>query len=380
VKIIIAPDSFKGSLTAQEAASAMERGARAAIPDAEIEKIPMADGGEGTLEALVSSTNGEFKSVEAVDPLGRPIKGKYGVLGNGRTAVIEMAAVSGLLLLKNEERNPLFTTTFGTGQLIRHALESGCEELIIGIGGSSTNDCGAGMVQALGVRFFRKDRTEIMGKMCGELLGKVDSIDMNDMLPAIKRCHITVACDVKNQLLGKTGCTLMYSWQKGANAEIVDQLEKNMNSFIVIAENTTGKSVRYYPGAGAAGGLGAGLMLFLEAELQSGIGVVMDASNFSKRIKNADLILTGEGKIDNQTAFGKTISGIALQAKSAKIPVIAFGGIVEEADRLHEFGVAEIFPINRPPISIEEAMAEAPALLQHTVERVMQGYKKDSNF
>jgi glycerate kinase len=376
VKIIIAPDSFKGSLTAQEAASAIERGVRVVLPDAEIDTIPMADGGEGTLKALVSSTNGEFREIEAVDPLGRPMKGKYGVLGNSKTAVIEMAAVSGLLLLKKEERNPLNTTTYGTGQLIRHALECGYREFIIGIGGSSTNDCGTGMAQALGVRFFRKDKTKITKKMCGGLLEEVAAINMSGLLPAIQHSHITAACDVKNPLLGQTGCTLIYSRQKGATPEIVDRLEKNMRSFIDVAEKGIGRSVRDIPGAGAAGGLGAGLILFLGAELQPGVGIVMDVSNFSERIKDADLILTGEGKIDNQTAFGKTIAGIALQAKFAKIPVIAFGGIVENADKLHELGVTDIFPISQTSVSIEQVMAEAPMLLQNTVERVMQKYKK----
>jgi glycerate kinase len=376
MKIIIAPDSFKGSLTAQAAASAIERGVRIAIPDAIIDIIPMADGGEGTLDALISSTNGEFKEIEASDPLSRPIKGKYGVLGDGKTAVIEMAAVSGILLLKKEERNPLHTTTYGTGQLIQHALESGCNELIIGIGGSSTNDCGTGMAQALGVRFFRKDKTEITDKMCGGLLGEVAIIDTIGLHPAIQKSHLTAACDVKNPLLGKHGCTLMFSKQKGATPEIADQLEVKMKSFIDIAEKSIGKSVRNFPGAGAAGGLGAGLMLFLGAELEPGIGIVMNACNFSDRINNADLILTGEGKIDNQTTFGKTIAGIALCAKSAKIPVIAFGGVVENADNLYELGVTEIFPICPDTISLEQAMVEAPMLLQNTVERVMQKYRK----
>jgi glycerate kinase len=376
MKIVIAPGSFKGSLTAQEAASAIELGVRAAIPDAEIDIIPMADGGEGTLEALVSSTKGVYKEAQAVDPLGRTIKGNYGILGNGKTAVIEMAAVSGLLLLKREERNPLHTTTYGTGELIRHALESGCNELIIGIGGSSTNDCGAGMAQALGVRFFMKDKTEITDKMCGGLLGDVAFIDTSGLHPTIQQSRITVACDVNNPLLGERGCTLIYSKQKGATPEIADQLENKMKSFIEVAEKSTGRQVRDFPGAGAAGGLGAGLMLFLGAELQPGISIVMNACNFSERMKDADLILTGEGKIDNQTAFGKAIAGIALCAKSVKIPVIAFGGVVENADNLYEIGVTEIFPISQSPISIDQAMAEAPMLLQNTVEQVMQKYKK----
>jgi glycerate kinase len=374
MKIIIAPDSFKGSLTAQEAASAMERGIRAVIPNAEIDKIPMADGGEGTLEALVASTKGQFKEVEAVDPLGRPMNGQYGILGDGRTAIIEMSAVSGLLLLKKEERNPLNTTTYGTGQLIQNALESGCRELIIGIGGSSTNDCGTGMAQALGVRFFRNDKTEILDKMCGRFLGDVTAIDVSGLHPAIQSSHITVACDVKNPLLGENGCARVYSRQKGATPEVVKQLEKNMTLFIDVAEKTTDRSVRNVPGSGAAGGLGAGLMLFLGAELLPGINLIMDACGFSERIRDADLILTGEGKIDNQTVFGKTIAGIALRAKARNIPVIAFAGAVENADNLYEFGVISFFSICPGPMSIEQTEADAMMLLQNTVERVMRVY------
>ena len=371
MKIIIAPDSFKGSLTAQEAAFSMERGVRAVIPDAEIDILPMADGGEGTLEALVSSTQGNFREVEAVDPLGRRMTAKYGILGNKKTAVIEMAAVSGLLLLKKEELDPLNTTTYGTGQLIRHALESGCTELLVCIGGSATNDCGTGMAQALGTLFFRKDKIEISDHMCGGFLGEVDSIDVGKLLPLTKQCHITAACDVKNPLLGADGASLMYSGQKGATPEIADELEKYMQSFIDIAEKSTGRQVRDIPGAGAAGGLGAGLMLFLGAELRQGINIVMDACNFSERIKDADIILTGEGKIDNQTAFGKTIAGIASCAKSLKVPVIAFGGIVENADNLYDLGVTNFFSLCEDPSSVEQALTETSTLLQKKVETVL---------
>ena len=372
MKIIIAPDSFKGSLTAKEAASAMARGVRAIAPNAEIDIIPLADGGEGTLEALVASTHGQFKQVAASDPLGRSINGLYGVLGDGKTIVIEMAVVSGLLLLKENERNPLFTTTYGTGQLIRQALDSGCRELILGIGGSSTNDCGAGMAQALGVRFFRNDKTEIVDKICGKLLGDVAAIDNSRIHPTVRSAHITVACDVRNPLLGENGCTYVYAPQKGANPEIVKQLETNMASFINIAEKTINRSVRDIPGAGAAGGLGAGLMLFLGAKLQPGIDIVMDACGFSERIKDADFILTGEGKIDSQTAFGKTVAGIASRAKLRKISVIAFAGKVENTDNLHQSGVTSCYSISPDTMTLEQSMTNAATLLQSAVERVMR--------
>jgi glycerate kinase len=372
MKIIIAPDSFKGSLTAKEAASAMARGVRAIAPNAEIDIIPLADGGEGTLEALVASTHGQFKQVGASDPLGRSINGQYGVLGDGKTIVIEMSVVSGLLLLKENERNPLFTTTYGTGQLIREALDSGCRELIVGIGGSSTNDCGAGMAQALGVRFFRNDKTEILDKICGKLLADVAAIDNSRIHPTVRSAHITVACDVRNPLLGENGCTYVYAPQKGAKPEIVKQLEKNMTSFIDIAEKTINRSVRDIPGAGAAGGLGAGLMLFLGAKLQPGIDIVMDACGFSERIKDADFILTGEGKIDSQTAFGKTIAGIASSAKLRKISVIAFAGKVENTDNLYRSGVISCHSISPKTMTLEQSMANAATLLQRAVERVMR--------
>jgi glycerate kinase len=283
-----------------------------------------------------------------------------------------MAAVSGLLLLKENERNPLFTTTYGTGQLIREALDSGCRELILGIGGSSTNDCGAGMAQALGVRFFRNDKTEILDKICGKLLGDVAAIDDSRIHPAVRSAHITVACDVRNPLLGENGCTYVYAPQKGAEPEIVKQLEKNMTSFIHIAEKTVNRSVRDIPGAGAAGGLGAGLMLFLGAKLQPGIDIVMDACGFSERIKDADFILTGEGKIDSQTAFGKTIAGIAARAKLRKISVIAFAGEVENTDNLYQSGVTSYYSITPKTMTLEQSMTNAATLLQNAVERVMR--------
>jgi glycerate kinase len=374
MKIVIAPDSFKGSLTAGEAADAIERGVLAVIPDAEIEKIPMADGGEGTMQALVTSAKGSIKEVETTGPLGRLINAQYGIIDNGKTAVIEMSAASGLLLLKENERNPLYTTTYGTGRLILDAIDSGCRNLIIGIGGSATNDGGAGTAQALGVRFFRKDKTEIQDHMCGILLGDVATITVNHLHPAIHSCHIQIASDVTNTLLGENGCAYVYARQKGATPEIIRKLEDNMVSFIEIAEKITCRSVRNIPGAGAAGGLGAGLMLFSDAQIQPGIDIVMDACAFSERIKDADLILTGEGKIDKQTTFGKTIAGIARRAKVNKIPVIAFAGIVENADDLYQLGVTGCFPIHRESMTIEAAMSDAAFLLQNTVERVIQDY------
>ena len=374
MKIVIAPDSFKGSLTAHEAATAMSNGVLSVLPNVKIEEIPLADGGDGTLDSLVFSTKGQFKDVPALDPIGREIIAQYGILGDRKTAVIEMSIASGLTILKKNELNPLITTTYGTGQLIQQALDDGFRRLIICIGGSATNDCGSGMAQALGVLFQDKSGNEIQEKMCGDLIGDVANMDLSNLHPAIQECKITVASDVSNPLLGEEGCAIVYSPQKGATPEIVEKLEANMISFINVAENATNISVREIPGAGAAGGLGAGLMLFLGGKLQSGIDIVLKACDFQKRIKNADLIITGEGKIDDQTIHGKTISGIVRHAKLEKIPIIAFAGIVENIDNLEKLGISNFYSISSNKIPIEKSIAKASTLLQSKVESVIRKY------
>ena len=374
MKIIIAPDSFKGSLTAQEAAKAIKKGVNCILPNADIIEIPLADGGDGTMEILVLSTNGQIKETEAIDPLCRSIVAPYGILGDGQTAVIEMAAISGLKLLKRDELNPLVTTTFGTGQLIKKALDDGFRKLIVCLGGSATNDCGSGMAQALGVKFLNDYGTEIKDIMNGGLLGQVASIKLSNIHPSIKKCEITIASDVDNPLLGNNGCARIFSPQKGATPKMVEKLETNVASFINVAEHTTNISVRNIPGAGAAGGLAAGLMMFLNAKLKSGIDIVLNACNFQERIKNADLILTGEGKIDNQTVHGKTISGIIRKAKLHKIPIIAFAGIVEKSDNLIKMGITNIHSIRPKNVPVDQSISNAATLLTNTVKRVMQKY------
>ncbi|MEE9572624.1 MAG: glycerate kinase, partial [Candidatus Neomarinimicrobiota bacterium] len=362
------------SLTAREATKAIAKGVISVLPNVIIEEIPVADGGEGTMDSLVFSTKGQFKDVPAIDPIDREIIAQYGILGDKKIAVIEMASASGLILLKKNELNPLLTTTYGTGQLIQQALDEGFRNLIICIGGSATNDCGAGMAQALGVLFQEKYGNEIQEKMCGDLIGNVTNIDLSNLHPAIQECKIIIACDVSNPLLGEEGCAMVYSPQKGATPEIVEKLEVNMTSFINVAENTTNISVREIPGAGAAGGLGAGLMLFLGGKLQSGIDIVLKTCDFQKRIKNADLIITGEGKIDDQTIHGKTISGIARHAKLQKIPVIAFAGVVENVDNLKNLGISNLYSISSNKILIEKSIANASTLLQNKVESVIRKY------
>lgn len=372
MKIVIAPDSFKASMTAAEATQAIERGIRKVVPDAETVNIPMADGGEGTVAALVQSTNGRFVQKTASGPLGAAVEGTYGILGDNVTAVIEMAAVSGLPLVPQDKQNPLNTTTYGTGELIKDSLEAGCREIIIGIGGSATNDAGTGMAQALGVKFFAQQNAEITEQMRGGLLGAVTRIDISGLHPAIRKSRITVACDVDNPLLGERGCVHVYAPQKGASPDIVTRLETDMRQFIDIAEAATDSRVRDVPGAGAAGGLGAGLMAFLNAELKPGIELVLNASDFANRLKGADLVITGEGKLDYQTAFGKTISGITSTARKHNIPVIAIAGTIEPSSKLYEMGLLSYFSICPGPVSLEQSIANGDKYLEDQVERVMR--------
>ncbi len=373
MKIVVAPDSFKGSLAAEEACAAMERGIKRVLPEAEVVKIPMADGGEGTVHALVSATDGRIEKVRVVGPLGEEVEAEYGILGDGETAVIEMAAASGLPLVPVERRNPVVTTTYGTGQLMQAALRRGCRKLIVGIGGSATTDCGTGMAQALGVRFYRHDGSLITDYMCGGLMAEVARIDLSERMPELLEATVTVACDVDNPLLGPRGAVMTYSRQKGATDEQLALLEANMTHFIAVAEQTIGRTVREVPGAGAAGGLGAGLIAFANATLKPGVSIVLQASRFAERIRGAAFILTGEGKVDYQTAFGKTISGVAAEAKKQGIPVIVLaGGVEDQAENLYERGVASLFSICPGPLSLEQAMAQTVWLVEKGAERIVR--------
>jgi len=373
MQIVLAPDSFKNSLSANDVCLAMELGIKKVVPTAKIRKIPMADGGEGTVQALVASTGGTLKKAKVTGPLGQPVTATFGILGDGKTAVIEMAEASGLPLVPPDKRNPLKTTTYGTGQLILEALKSGCQKFIIGIGGSATTDCGTGMAQALGIRFYRHDGSEIKDYMCGELMGKVAKIDLADVPSLLKDSVIVAACDVENPLLGEHGVVMVYSRQKGATDEQLQILENNMAHIIGIIEKTIGKQIRHIPGSGAAGGLGAGLIAFANATLKPGIQIVLDACRFSKRIWGASLILTGEGKIDFQTAYGKTISGVLQEASRQSIPVIAIAGSIEEgAENLYQLGLTSMFSICSGPISLQEAMGKTSHLIETTTERIIR--------
>ena len=378
MKIVLAPDSFKGSLSAMEVCDAFSVGVSRVAPTAEIVRVPMADGGEGTTAALVAATGGYVRPVEATGPLPSDrasVTGEIGYLGDGRTAVIEMACVSGLPLVPTAKRNPLHTTSFGTGQLIRAALESGTRHLIVGIGGSATNDLGAGAMQALGVRFLRHDRSEISAPMTGALLADVAHVDATGLHPAVSESRIEVACDVDNPLLGPSGCTAVYGPQKGATPEIAAVLERNLTGAIAVIESAVGRDVRDQAGAGAAGGLGAALLAFfgLRAELRPGIRIVLDATGFADKVRGADVVLTGEGRTDSQTAHGKTISGVARISRDAGVPVIAIvGGIGDGIDNLYPLGLTSLFSLVPGPMTLDQAIQHSPRLIADTTERVMR--------
>ena len=368
MKIVIAPDSFKGSLTALQVTEAIEIGLLRVFPDALIEKVPMADGGEGTVQSLVDATGGEVLTAQVLDPLGNAIDAQYGVLGDGLTAVIEMAAASGLTLVPPDKRDPRVTTTYGTGELIRAALAHGCRKLIIGIGGSATNDGGAGMAQALGVKLLTPDGTQI--KPGGGYLATLNSIDLSELDPRIAETETVVACDVNNPLTGEQGASHVYGPQKGATREMIEMLDTNLAHFDKILQQDLNRSVGNVPGAGAAGGLGAGLMAFLNASLKSGIKIVTEATQLHKRFASADLVITGEGQINFQTVFGKTPVGVAKVAKIHNIPVIAIAGsIADRSDGVYDAGIDAMIDIVPEPMTLETAIENATTLIETAAER-----------
>ena len=368
MKIVVAPDSFKGSVSALEAACAIEQGLRRVFPDAVIDKIPMADGGEGTVQSLVDATGGHLRTQRVLAPLGNAVDAQLGILADSETAVIEMASASGLTLVAPHERNPLRTTTYGTGQLIHAALEAGCRRLIIGIGGSATNDGGAGMAEALGIRLLDKEGKQI--PRGGEGLGRLASIDITDLHPAVAETETVVACDVNNPLTGPDGASHVYGPQKGATPEMIETLDAHLTHFDGVLTRTLGKSFNDIPGSGAAGGLGAGLMAFLNAELRLGVDIMVDAVNLKERVKGASIVFTGEGQLDFQTAFGKTPVGVAKVAKAHNIPVIAIaGGIGEGAEAVYEAGIDAMLGIAQEPMELADAVADAPRLIADTAEQ-----------
>lgn len=372
--ILIAPDSFKECLTATQVALAISEGIKRIIPEVEIISIPIADGGEGTVEALVTATGGTIVPTPSVDALNRPIQSFYGILGDGKTAIIEMAAASGIELLESQERNPLITSTFGTGLLMKAALDAGFTELVVGIGGSATNDGGAGMAQALGFGLYDREGKSLQSG--GGSLGDLHSIDCSNVHPLLGNAKITVASDVRNPLLGPTGATYTYGPQKGATPDMLQTLEKNMAHYSSILKQELGIDVSILTGAGAAGGLGAGLMAFCKAEMASGFELISQLTHLEKHISEASMVFTAEGKIDAQTAFGKTVSGVARLATKFKVPVIALAGKVEGGlNELYEQGLTAAFAIGNQPMSLEESIARASELLADRAEQIMRTVK-----
>ena len=367
MKIVIAPDSFKGSLTAVEVSDAIEQGIREIFPESEIVKIPMADGGDGTAHCLVNATGGKILIEKVTGPLGDEVLASYGILGDKKTAVIEMAEASGLTLVPENRRNPLVTTTYGTGQLIKFALDQGCRKMIIGIGGSATNDGGTGMVQALGAKLLDKDGEEI-GFGGGELK-KVFRIDTKYLDNRLSETKVLVASDVSNPLCGPQGASRIYGPQKGATPEVIEELDESLAYFAGIIKRDLNKDVKDIPGAGAAGGLGASLMAFLNAELRPGIEIIIEIVKLEQAIKGADLVITGEGKIDSQTIYGKAPIGVAKIAKKYHIPVIAVAAIIgNDADIVYQYGINTLLKISEPPMNLNESKAKKYRLIKKTIK------------
>lgn len=369
--IIIAPDSFKGSLTSHEVAQAMDRGVKRVLPTCTTTLLPLSDGGEGLVDSLVVASGGRLLEYQVQGPLKALVTAQMGLLGDGKTAVIEMAQASGLTLIKPEERNPLLTTTFGTGQLIKEALDLGCTKLIIGIGGSATNDGGMGMAQALGFQFL--DAEGIALGSGGAELARLAKIDVTKVDPRLKGVQIEVACDVDNPLTGPKGAAHIYGPQKGATPEMVEFLDQALENYDKILQKDLGKSVNLTPGAGAAGGLGAGLMALLDGKLVSGIELVLRVLGFAEEAKGAELVLTGEGKFDAQSAFGKVPVGVGRQSLKLGVPVVVVAGtVLPDAEELHAEGITAYFSIQNKPMSLKEAMENGAELVENQVAEVIR--------
>jgi glycerate kinase len=358
MKIILAPDKFRGSLEASEVCAAMYDGIHDAFPQAEVMTFPLADGGEGTMDILTENAKGSFSEVVVFDPLGRNIKARYGQSESGDVAFIEMAEASGLRLLNPDEYNPLFASSFGTGQLIAHALTSGVQEIILGIGGSATNDGGIGMAAALGYQFLDKYGSVLTPN--GEALSQIFAIDASNVNPRLKDCQITVACDVTNPLFGKNGAAYIYGPQKGADSKTIEILDAGLQSFARIATHTFGHDVSFLPGAGAAGGVGAGSMWFLNARLESGVQIVMKHIGIEKQIAEADLVITGEGKLDQQTLQGKVILGLSEICHKENTPLaVLCGTLAISTAQIQQAGFAYVASVLNRPVTLETAQVEA---------------------
>ena len=373
MKIIIAPDSFKESLTALEAADAIEAGLKAIMPDAQYVKIPMADGGEGTVQSLIDATHGTLHSAEVTAPLGNRIAAQYGISGDGKTAIIEMAAASGLHLVPPSERNPLITTSYGTGELILAALNHGVEKILLGIGGSATNDGGAGMLQALGADLLDEHGAAI--GYGGGNLAQLARADFSRLDARLQHVVLEVACDVNNPLCGEKGAAAVFAPQKGATPDMVKTLDRNLAHFAQIIQRDTGKDIASGAGTGAAGGMGGGVLLLPQAQLKSGVQIVIDYVKLAEHIRDADWVVTGEGRMDAQSVHGKTPVGVARVAKQFDKPVIALVGCLRAGyPAVYDCGIDAVFPIIRQLDTLEATLQHGRANLQSAAENVARLY------
>jgi glycerate kinase len=373
MKIVVAPQSLKGSLDAAEVGAAIAASVRAALPSAEVLIVPVADGGEGTVAAMVAATDGELRSAAVTGPLGEAVVAPFGILGGAqlRAAVLEMAAASGLPLVPIGQRDPRITTTYGTGELIRAALDAGCRRILLGIGGSATNDGGAGMAQALGARLFDTAGRDLPPG--GAALASLDHIDVSGLDPRLRDVPIAVACDVTNPLCGPNGASAVYAPQKGATPEMVRELDSALAHYAAILRRELGKDVADAPGAGAAGGLGAGLLAFTRAELVPGARLVLEALDFEAKLREAALVLTAEGRLDAQTAYGKAVGAVAAAGRAAGARVVALAGSVAADDaELAALGIDAAVPLPDGPITLDESMARAAELVTKATTRALR--------
>jgi glycerate 2-kinase len=373
MKIIVAPDSYKGSMTAAVAAGAIIKGVYAAFPAAEVIRAPLSDGGEGLVSSLVDASGGRVMEAVVTGPLGEPVKACWGLLGDGSTAVLEMAAASGLTLVQNEKLNPLVSTTYGTGELIKLALDEGCQKIVLGLGGSATNDGGAGMAQALGARLLDRNGNNLPSG--GAALADLASIDTGSLDSRLALVEILAACDVNNPLTGKAGASAIFGPQKGAQPAMVDHLDRALGRYAAIIERDLGKSVEFVPGSGAAGGLGAGVLAFLNATLVPGIDLVLDTIELEKELPGCSLVITGEGRFDRQSAFGKVPVGLARRAQKYSVPVIVIAGsVAANITGMQQEGITACFSMINEPMTFEDAIAGGENLLQMATFQLVSFY------
>ena len=371
MKVLIAPQAFKGSISAADAAAAMREGVLRVLPGAEVSAVAVADGGDGTLETLVEGSGGEIHRIEVMGPLGERRPAEWGAMGDGATAVIEMARTSGLALVPDDERNPLVTTTFGLGEAILHATQAGFRRFIIGIGGSATNDAGAGMAQALGVRLLDSTGNDL--EFGGAALSGLNRIDMSGLDETIRSCNFLVACDVNNPLTGPTGASAIYGPQKGATPEMIERLDAALLHFAEIVKRDLGVEINEVPGAGAAGGLGGGMIAFTNSELRAGVDIVLDTVRLDDYLTGCDLVITGEGSMDHSTIYNKAPVGVAERAKRLDIPVVGISGSLGAGFQdVHRHGIDALAAITPGPMTLDEASDRAAELISNATEQALR--------